>query len=105
MGELIGWMIVVGLAVVIAGIFMLSSQLEKHMRNTIGIMVHSHEMILARLERLANPSARASEPAVGDVLDRRRAQRRDLFTRMSSTPGEVEQGASPRRRLDDLLSS
>ena len=106
MSEFIGWMILLGLAIAIAGIFVVSNQIEKHTRYAIGIMIHSKEMILARLEQLANPSVRApTPPAVGIGLERRHAQRRNPLTHMFGTAGEIERRGFPQRRVEDLLSS
>jgi hypothetical protein len=106
MSEFIGWMIVLGLAIAIVGIFVVSTQIDKHTRNAIGIMIHSNEMILARLEQLANSSVRApTPPAVGIALERRRAQRRNPLTQMFATAGEIERRGFPHRRVDDLLLS
>ena len=99
-------MIVLGLAIAIAGVFVVSSQIDKQTRNTIAIMIQSNEVILARLERLANPLVRApSSPEVGSVLERRRAERRNLLTQMLATAGKTERRGFPHRRVDDLLSS
>jgi hypothetical protein len=99
-------MILLGLAIAIAGIFVVSSQIDKHTRNAIAIMIQSNEMILARLERLANPLARSpTSPDVGIVLERRRAQRRNLLTQMLATAGKIDRRGFPHRRVDDLLAS
>jgi hypothetical protein len=103
MSMLVGWLIVLGLAVAIACIFMLSSQLENHTRCTAEMMLRSNQMLLARLERLTNASLTAPEAMVGVVLEKRRAQRRDPFTQMGEKPGELEAGDLPRRRIEDLL--
>ncbi len=105
MSELVGWLIVVGLAAAIACIFMLSSQLEQHMRNTTEMMVRSNQMILAQLERLENQSPQPSQPAVGVVLERRHAQRRDSLGWIMGRSGATKRSDLPRRRLDDLLST
>ncbi len=103
MSELIGWVIVLGLAIAIACFFMLSRQLDTHMRNTVEIMIQSNEMILARLEQLANPSVRAPETMIGVVLERRRAQRVDPLTQGIENPVKV--GPTAGRRLGDLPSA
>src|SRR5687768_1553709 len=71
MSELIGWLMVLGLVVAIVCIFLLSSQLEQHMRSNAEMLLRSNEMILARLERLANPPHEATESTIGVVLERR----------------------------------
>ena len=99
-------MIVLGLAIGIAGIFVASSQIDKQTRNVIAIMIQSNERILARLEQLANPLVRApAPPDVGIVLERRRTERRNLLTQMLATAGKIERRGFPHRRVDDLLSS
>ncbi len=105
MSELIGWLVVIGLAVAIAAIFKLSSQLELHMRNATEMMLRSNEMLLERLDQLAPPSCQSSEPTFGVVLEKRRAQRREPVAHLSPNPGETRQGDLPRQRLDDLLST
>ena len=102
MTELLAWIIVVGLATAIAGIYMLSGQIEKHMRETTQMMIHGHDMIRAQLKRLADPSVEAPEPTVGVILERRCAHRRALLTPRSEKPGKAEQRRSPGRRFDDF---
>lgn len=101
--EIFGWTIMVGLAVVIAGIYMLSNQLEKHMRELTAIMIHGNDMIVAHLKRLADPSHAVPEPAVGVILERRCAQRRNRSTSTGTWLGRPDQRKSPGRRLQDLL--
>ena len=105
MSMLVGWLIVLGLAVAIACIFMLSSQLEKHTRSTAEMMLRSNQMLLARLERLTNAPLIAPEATIGVVLEKRRAQRRDPFTQIGAKPGELEARDLPRRRIEDLLQA
>jgi|SRR5688572_26568095 hypothetical protein len=106
MSGFLGWLIVAGLAVAIASIFMLASQLRRHMRDTTEMMVRSNEMLLARLDRLANPSPTPpSEPTVGVLLEKRQAQRRDPLRSMDVPTGSMKAQDLPRRRLNDLLST
>lgn len=99
-------MIVLGLAIAIVGVFLVSSQIDKQTRSAIAITIQSNEMILARLEQLANPLVRLPpSPYVGSGLERRRAERRNLMTQMLATAGKVERRGFPHRRVDDLLSS
>jgi len=105
MSALLGWLIIVGLAVTIASIFMLGSQLRRHLRDTTEMMVRSNEMLLARLDRLANPSPTPPEPTVGVLLEKRHVQRRNPLSPMGATPGSTKVKDLPRRRLDDLLST
>jgi hypothetical protein len=101
MTEFIGWVIVLGLAVAIGSIFALSRQIERYMRDTIESMKYSNQLILARLERLADPSIQP-EPTVGLILERRRAQRRSLLNPISENPYKAEQRGSPGRRFEDF---
>ena len=80
MTELLGWMIVVGLAVAIAGIFMLSSQIERHTRQTLEFMLQSNAMLVAQLERSDGASLPTQDSLVGVVLDRREGERRNAQT-------------------------
>lgn len=105
MSTLIGWLIVIGLAVTIACIFMLSSQLENHTRSTAEMMLRSNQMLLARLEQLTDSSLQAPEVTVGVVLEKRRSQRRDPLTQMGKKAGELEARELPRRRIEDLLQA
>lgn len=105
MAELFGWIIVLGLAAAIAGIYMLSGQIEKHMRETAQMMIHGHDMIMAQLKRLADPSVEAPEPTVGMILERRCAHRRALLTPMSAKSGMAEQRTSRGRRLEDFAAA
>lgn len=97
-------MIVLGLAIAIVGVFFVSSQIDTQTRNAIAITIQSNEMILARLEQLANPLIRApTSPDGGIALERRRAQRRNPLTQMLATAGSSERRGFPHRRVDDLL--
>ena len=102
MSELIGWIIVLGLAVAIACIFMLSRQLEKHTRTTAEMMLRSNEMLLAQLDQLTDPSLQTPEPVAGVVLERRSADRRSPLAHRSGNPVEFERRGSPGRRLEDM---
>jgi len=103
MAELIGWLLLLGLIIAIAGIYMLSSRIDSHTRNTTENIIYSNEMILTELKRLADPSIEASESAVGVILERRRGQRRKQSTSVSYNPDKVEQRRSSGRRLEDML--
>lgn len=102
MTELMGWVVVLGLAVAIAGIYMLSSQIERHMRDTAEIIICSNKLMLAELKPLTDPAA---EPTVGVILERRCAHRRALLTPRSAKPGMAEQRTSPGRRLEDFAAA
>ena len=90
MRELTEWVMMLGLGVAIAGIFMLSSQIEKQTRATAEMMHRSNEMLLAQLEQLANPSLPAPEPVAGVILEKTLAQCRNPLTQMSGPPQAVE---------------
>lgn len=102
MTELMGWVVVLGVAVAIGSIYLLSSQIERHMRDTAEIIICSNKLILAELKRLTDPAAGAAGPTVGVVLERRCAQRRSRSSRMSENPGIAEQRRSRGRRFDDV---
>ena len=104
MTELMGWVVVLGLAVAIAGIYMLSSQIERHMRDTAEIIICTNKLILAELKRLTDPAAEAPEPTVGVILERRCAHRRSRPVPLSDRAGRTEQRASPGRRREDLAA-
>ena len=97
MTELLGWMIFVGLAVNIAGIYMLSYQIEKQTRTTLEFILHSNEMILAHLQHPA-PEVRDKAPAP----ERRSAQRRNPLSRLLDA-ARGERRTTPHRRLEDIL--
>ena len=101
MAEYVGWIIVAGVAVAVVGIYLLSNQIERHMRETTQSILDSNEMVIAQLQRLS-PSARVSEPMVGVILERRCTQRR---SRVNGMRADTEQRASPGRRAGDLLAA
>jgi hypothetical protein len=104
MSELLGWMIVVGLAVVVAAVYMLSAQIEKQTRTTLEFLLHSNEMILARLERAHGPLVQEEKPADGVATeDRRRTQRRNPLTSMLFDADGNHRRGLPQRRLEDLV--
>ena len=106
MSELLGWMIVVGLAVVVAAVYMLSTQIEKQTRTTLEFLLHSNEMIIARLERTHGPLVQGEKPADGVAPEeRRRMQRRNPLTGMLCAAGGDHRRALPRRRLEDLVQN
>ena len=102
MSEFLGWLTIAGLAAAIASIFMLASQLRRHMRDTTEMMVRNNEMLLSRLDRLANPSPTPPEPTLGVLLEKRHANRRDPLRPAGS---QTNLNPLPRRRLEDLLST
>jgi hypothetical protein len=103
MTELLGWMIVIGLAVAIAGIFSLSSQIEKHTRQMLEIVLQSNAMIVAQLERADGALLQSPDRIVGVVLERRQAERRTAPPGMPRTERMRERRGSPDRRLDGSL--
>ena len=104
MTELLGWMILVGLGVNIAGIYMLSYQIEKQTRITLEFLLQSNEMILARLEPPADAVAAAGVERGAPSDERRRAQRRNPLTRLLDA-AVGERRKTSRRRLEDALQS
>jgi hypothetical protein len=105
MSELMVWVVVLGLAVAIAGIYVLSGQIERVMRDTAEIIICSNKSILAELKRLTDPAAEAAEPTVGVILDRRCTHRRSRSSRMSESSVVAEQRRTPGRRIDDFPST
>jgi hypothetical protein len=99
MGELVAWFLLLGIAITIVGIWMLSSQLKKHTQEMAEIIL----LTLAELKRLTSPAAWPVEPAVGVVLERRCAHRRTQKGPMSERAGYAEQRRSPGRRREDLV--
>ena len=102
MTEPIVWIIMLALAVIITGIYLLSRQIERHLHDTIEIVRYSNEMILAQLERLTGSPVGVSDGTVGVILERRCIQRRNLATAIKENPGKTEQRGSPGRRLADF---
>jgi len=106
MSVLVGWLIVLGLAIAIVCIFMLSSQLEDHMRTTAEMMLRSNQMLLEQLERITDASLKAPEAMIGVVLEKRHAQRRNPVVQMCEQSDELgRQRDLPRRRIEDLLQA
>jgi len=97
MTELLGWMILVGLAVNIIGIYMLSYQIEKQTRTTLEFILQSNEMILGHLQRPAS-----GDRPVASAEERRRAQRRNPLARLFDA-ARGERRTIPHRRLEDIL--
>ena len=77
MSEVLAWIIVVGLALTIAGIFMLATQVDRYMQRTLEMMTYSNAMFAARLEQTDGATLGQQDPYTGDLFDRRRAQRRN----------------------------
>ena len=106
MSVLVGWLIVLGLTIAIVCIFMLSSQLEDHMRTTAEMMLRSNQMLLEQLERITSASLKVPEATVGVILEKRSAQRRNPLVQMCEKSGELEEPRDlPRRRIEDLLQA
>ena len=98
MTELLGWMILVGLAVNIVGIYMLSYQIEKQTRTMLEFILQSNEMILAQLQRPAS----GERPEATTQAERRRVQRRSSLARFFDAACG-ERRITPHRRLEDIL--
>ena len=103
MTEFMGWIIILGLAFTIAGICMLSSRIEKHMRDTAEIIICTNKMILDELKRLTDPAAVMAEPAVGVVLERRCGHRRAKGEPAIARAAYADQRRSPGRRREDFF--
>jgi len=104
MTELLEWMIVIGLAVAIVGIFSLSNQIERHTRQTLDLMLQSNAMIVAQLERADGASLGVPGPRVGAVRERRYGERRATPAQMQHAAHAPERRAAPdRRRQGSLL--
>lgn len=105
MTELMGWVVVLGLAFAIAGLYMLSGQIERYMRDTAEIIICTNKLILAELKRLTDPAAagaETAEPTVGVILERRCGHRRARAVPRSERAGYAEQRLSPGRRREDF---
>jgi len=106
MNELIGWLIVVGLAVTAAAIYMLSLKIENQTRTILEFLLHSNEMVVARLEQARAPLAQGEWVSDGAPhQERRRRQRRNPLTSLLCASGGTQRGTLPRRRLEDLVQS
>ncbi|MCC7487785.1 MAG: hypothetical protein IT529_22675 [Burkholderiales bacterium] len=88
MSELLGWAIIVGLAIAIAGIVMLSSQIEQNTRRTLEVMIQNNELLLAQLGEDARNAAPAGDTMATLVLERRRGARRNGAARLAPFAGE-----------------
>lgn len=102
MTEFMGWIVILGLVFAIAGIYMLSSRIEKHMRDTAEIIICTNKLILEELTRTIQPTVAASEQTVGVILERRCGHRR-AQGEASERAGYMEQRKSPGRRREDLM--
>ena len=102
MSEQIGWILVIAVAVAIAGVFVLSRELEKNLRETIEFMIRSNDMIVAHFEsRTCHTPDVQEERLVGMVLERRHGERRDRHNR-SNPRISLGQRRAPGRRSGDL---
>ena len=100
MSEIVGWIIVLGLFGAIACLFLLSRQMNEHLRTTLAMMMRSNEMILARLESMGG--AKRDSHCAGLVPERRVSQRRDASNSADFSP-PAERRRRGGRRLEDLL--
>ena len=80
MSELLGWIIVAGLALVIVGLFLLSSQISEHMRVVAHMIVGNKQM----LDRLAAVNQTSPEPEIQPekIIERRALNRRDPINQL-----------------------
>ena len=105
MSELLGWIIVAGLALVIVGLFLLSSQISEHMR-VVAHMIVGNKQILDR-PAAVNQTSPQPEPEIQPekIVERRALNRRDPINQLMRAIAEDVRRHSPGRRLDDLLSA
>jgi hypothetical protein len=102
MSEFLAWVIVLGLAGAIGGIYVLYAQIEKQRRDISEIVIHGSKEILAHLQRLSGSSLEVPEAAVGVILERRRAQRRHPGIPLSRQLDKSEQRTCTGRRWEDF---
>jgi hypothetical protein len=103
MTEVVGWVVVFGLAVAIAGIYILWNQIRKHSRDTTEIMLDNNRLMLAHLNQLANPASTGSEPTASVVLEKRcGGRRRCHWTPENDSQSRANQRRSPGRRVEDF---
>ena len=102
MTELIWWVIALGYVVAVGGIFMLSMQIERHAQSMTAMLLHSNEMLLARLDRVENASLHPLETTSGVILERRSVQRRHDQAHTNRRPIETDQRKSSGRRTGDF---
>lgn len=100
MTELIAWLVILGLALALVGIYVLYKQIKEHRRDTAEIMLQSNEMMLAHLQRLSNGTAEPENPPVTVMVERRANDRRRLSA--SVIPWPHERRKSLGRRTQDL---
>lgn len=81
MSELVGWMIVLGLAFAIGCSLILSSELEQHSHDTAQAAFQRSAMLMNQLERLGSPSSQTPQAAAAVVLEFRRPQPRAASNR------------------------
>lgn len=105
MTEIVGWLVVLGLGLTVAAVWMLSIHIKKHARNITEGMIVSTDIILAHLkDRLPGHAPASSEPVVGVVLERRCSKRRGHMTPVGTMPQRTDQRRSPGRRMDDFVA-
>jgi type II secretory pathway component PulM len=79
--ELIAWLVILGLALALVGIYVLYNQIKEHRRDTAEIMLQSNEMMLAHLKRLSENAGEPENPSVTVMVERRAHHRDSLATR------------------------
>ena len=99
MSEIVGWILVLGLFGVVACLFLLSRQMNEHLRSTLDMMIRSNDMILAHLESMGGPKRDLQR--AGLVPERRVSQRRDS-SNSSDFSSPMERRRQRGRRLEDL---
>jgi len=97
MVEFVVWLLLGGISITLAGMWIRSRQIKKHMKDTAEINL----LILEELKRLT-PPARPVETDVGVMLERRCKNRRARA--QASRAGFPDQRRSPGRRWEDFAS-
>lgn len=97
MSEVLSWTMVLGLALAVAAISMLSLQIEQETRAAFEAGLRT---AIARLREFNDWPNRTSERAAGGV-----SKRRNTGKRVGSAAGAPERRAFARRRLEDVFPS
>ena len=104
MADYVGWVVLGGIVVAVLGIYMLSNQVDRYMRETTQNIIDSNDMIAAQLKQLTRPSTEMSGSMGGGFVEKRCTQRRSRLAAVS-TSGLTEQRASLGRRASDMLAT
>ena len=99
--DVIVWLIVLGLALALIGLYALWNEMKEHRRDTAEIMLQSNEMMLEQLKRLS-PALDIDSATATVLLERRQLDRRRHTASVLPWPREKERRKSPGRRAHDL---